>query len=436
MKKYFYALSFLFPIAIGNAQMLDLETCLKMADTANLTIRNARLNNQINDNDRSAYLAARLPKLSIAGDYKYNAILPGQLIPASAFGGPPGQFITAQFGVPFNLSTSAQLTQVIYNPQVNYGLAALKINTEIVKIQEGMTTQDIKYQVASTFFNLQAINKQLNFIDENLLNMDKLIQQTELLVNSGLRIQTEADKLKINRLTLVNTKETLTATKKQLESFLKILIGKPVDQTLSVQEDAIGENTILVDPNNINHPELELLAMQQKMNAEERKGTTMSYLPNLTAYGVYNYTYNIQPETDNAAAFRTGINSAAIGLKLDWVLFDGMEKYNKNKSNKLKALQLENDLETTKLQLEMRTENLKMQISVQQNSLEIAKEQITLAQNVYNQTKSQFEQGTATTSELIVNENSLQQAQTNLVSAYINLRLAELEYLKSIGNIK
>jgi hypothetical protein len=33
-------------------------------------------------------------------------------------------------------------------------------------------------------------------------------------------------------------------------------------------------------------------------------------------------------------------------------------------------------------------------------------------------------------------ETGLEQAQSNVVSAYIQLRQAELEYLKSIGNIK
>jgi len=150
--------------AISKSQILDLETCLKMADTANLSIRNSRLDIEINERQRSAYLSARLPKLTFTGDYKYNAIIPGQVVPAAFFGGPPGTYSTVQFGVPYNLSNNLQLAQILYNPQVEYGLNALKINREIVAIQEQLTTLDAKYQVASTFFNLQAINKQLSFV--------------------------------------------------------------------------------------------------------------------------------------------------------------------------------------------------------------------------------------------------------------------------------
>ena len=209
----------------SKAQNLNLETCIKMADTANLTIRNSRLDIAINNRERKAYESARLPKITISGDYKYNAIIPGQVVPGQFFGGPAGTFSTVQFGVPFNLSNTAQLTQTLFNPQVNYGLAALKINGELTKIQQQIVEQNIKHQVAETFFNLQAITKQLSFVAANIANMDKLLKNMQLMVDQELAIQTEADKLQINRLTLLNSRQSLQATQEQLETLLKILVG-------------------------------------------------------------------------------------------------------------------------------------------------------------------------------------------------------------------
>jgi outer membrane protein len=81
------------------------------------------------------------------------------------------------------------------------------------------------------------------------------------------------------------------------------------------------------------------------------------------------------------------------------------------------------------------SELAKKQISVQSNALEVAKEQLKLAEKVYNQTTLQFNQGTISSNDLITADNALQQQQTNLVAAYIKLRQAELDYLKSIGKI-
>ena len=414
------------------SQVLDLATCLKMADTANTNIRNARLDIDMNAIQKKVYLASRLPKITATGDYRYNAIIAGQVVPAEFFGGPPGTYSTVQFGVPYNLSNNIQLTQILYNPQLNYGFAALDINQKIVAAQERLMQQDIKQQVSSTYFNLQAIVKQLEFVESNIANLTKLIANLQKSYELGLVIETEVDKLKISRLTLLNSKLTMEATKTQLSSLLKILIGINSDSSLSLVSDEMMENTILVDQNNINHPELELMAAQKEMNAEERKGTKMAYLPSVSFYASYNYAYNIKPKDD----FRTGINSAFLGLHLDWTLFDGFEKYNKQKMNALNKDKLENQEVLLTKQLALLTETAKNQIDVQASSLETAKEQLGLANKVYVQTQAQFTAGTISSNELIQADNALQQAQTNVVASYIQLRQAELAYLRSIGSIK
>jgi outer membrane protein TolC len=416
----------------ANSQTLNLETCLKMADTANLTIRNSQLDISINDKERDAYMAARLPHVGLSGDYKYNAIIPGQVIPADFFGGAPGTFSTVKFGVPYTLSNTVQLTQVLFNSQINYGLAALKVNTEIVEIQNRMVNQDVKQQVASTFFNLQAITKQLVFVNGNIANMDKLIKNMDAMVQQQLMIQTEVDKLQINKLSLVNSRESLQASKDQLETYLKILIGMDPNDSISIEADMLVEKSILVDNAEIKYPELDLIAAQKKMNQEERKGTNMAYLPNLSFYASYNYNYNMKPD-DN---YRVGIQGAFLGLKMDWTLFDGLEKYHKQKVNAFNSEKLANQEVYAQQQLDMKTANLKRQIEVQSNSLEVSKEQMRLAERVYDQTKARFEQGTISSNDLITADNSLQQAQTNVVTSYIQLRQAELEYLRAIGYIK
>jgi outer membrane protein TolC len=431
MKNSILSLAIIVTSTTLNAQKLDLTTCLKMADTANLTIRNAQLDVAITKKQRDGYLTARYPHLYYGGDYKYNALIPGQVVPAAIVGGPPGTYTTVQFGVPYIISNNFQINQLLFNPQVEYGLTALKINNEIVLLQQKMTEQSVKHQVASTYYNLQALNKQVSFVESNRTNMLKLISNMDAMVKQEMMIQTEVDKLMINKLTLDNTIESLNATKYQLETLLKILIGMDTKTPISIDADDMIEKTILIDKSSVNYIELDLIAAQQRMNKAERRGTNMGYLPNISFYGSYSYMYNVKPE-DN---YRKGINGAAVGLKVDWTLFDGLEKYHKQKENALNAEKLSNQLEQSQQQLSLVSELAKKQISVQSNALEVAKEQLKLAEKVYNQTTLQFNQGTISSNDLITADNALQQQQTNLVAAYIKLRQAELDYLKSIGKI-
>jgi len=165
MRKKIVIVSMLFLSSfVGRTQTFDLEHCLKMADTANPIIRNAKLDVAITTKQVLAYETALLPKLFFAADYKYNAIIPGQLIPGEIAGMPQGTFVAVQFGVPYNLSNALQLNQILYNPQVNAGIKALKVSKEVSEIQSEATTQNVKYQLIQTYYNLQALNKQLAFV--------------------------------------------------------------------------------------------------------------------------------------------------------------------------------------------------------------------------------------------------------------------------------
>jgi len=421
----------LFHLNSSRAQVLDLPTCIQMADTANLQIRNANLDVLMNERQREAYLSSRMPQLNFNADYRYNAVIPGQIIPASAFGGPAGVFNTVKFGVPFVLSNNLQLTQILFNSQVNYGLAALKINTELVGTQRDIAIQEVRYQVSNTFFLLQGIKQQLVFIDANIAHTRVILKNMESSLAQGVIIQTEVDKIKINELSLMNSKSNLLATKDQLENLMRILIGFPTGKELLLSEDSMVQKTILkeVAPNLL---PLNLVESQRKLNEEEGKGIRLSYLPNVSFYGIYNYNVNLKPEDD----FRTGIPGAFLGLRLDWNLFSGMERVNKAKLNLLNLEKIDNQYELLNQQLNYTISTNKRQITVKSESLDLNKEQLRLAENVYANANLKFKEGLISSNDLIMAETGLEQAQSNVVSAYIQLRQAELEYLKSIGNIK
>jgi outer membrane protein len=423
---------FLFLSTWASAQVYSLADLLKMADTANLTLKNARLDVNSNINQRKAFLASQYPKITANGDYRYNAIIPGQIVPADFFGGPPGTFAEVQFGVPINLSNTVQLTQFIFNPQLNYGLNALAINAQIVAVQEKIAFQEVHYQVSNTFFGLQAINQQLAYLQKNEKNMDELIRNMELMQQQGLIIPTEVDKLKINRNSITNGIIKLENTRLQLNQLLSILAGFPEGTTLTIASDEIISNPTITEQTNALRPELELIQLQKQMNMEERKGTYMAYLPTLSFYGAYNYNYNMKPEDD----FRTGIPSAFLGLRLDWTLFDGFEKKNKLKVNAYNKEKIQNQELLATQQLNLATANAKREAELQTANLEMNKEQLRLSERVYDAAKAQFKAGTISTNELLQADNGLQQAQSSLVGAYLSLRQAELSYLKSISQLK
>jgi outer membrane protein TolC len=431
MKKQLFW-SFLFiGVTSVQSQTLDLETCIKMADTANLTIRAARLDAASNAAQVQANLSALLPKIAFNADYRYNAIIPGQVVPGVFAGGPPGSFTTVQFGVPWNLSNTVQLSQILYNPQVNYGVTALKIGQEVSEIQASITTQNIKYQVIQTYFNIQALWKQVLFVRVNIQNMEKTISNLTKLYEQKMVVGTEVDKLKITLLSLKNQEQSLISNQEKSMNYLKILIGKDIQFDLQLPKDNVVEKSINSTDKSTNLLELKLIETQQRLNTAEKSGIQLSYLPSFSFYTAYNYNYNIRPASD----FKTGIEGMFMGIKVDWMLFDGFEKHHKLKVNRIQQEKLASQHKNAYQQIELAIENSKKQIEIQFNSLNTTQEQLLLAEKVNRQAKISFEQGVISSNDLLKSETDLYQAQTNVIMAYVQLRQAELDLLKTTGKI-
>ncbi len=431
MKKRLFLSFLLIGVTSAQSQTLDLETCLKMADTANLTIRASRLDASSNAEQVQANLSALLPKVSFNADYRYNAIIPGQVVPSGFTGGPPGSFTTVQFGVPWNLSNTVQLSQILYNPQVNYGVTALKIGQEVSEIQAGITTQNIKYQVIQTYFNIQALWKQLSFVRVNILNMEKTISNLTKLYEQKMIVGTEVDKLKITLLSLKNQEQSLLSNQEKSVNYLKILIGKNINYDLQLPKDNVVEKSINTTDKPSNLLELKLIESQQQLNTAEKSGIKLSYLPSFSFYTAYNYSYNMRP----ASNFGTGIEGMFMGIKVDWMLFDGLEKHHKLKVNRIQQEKLASQRKNTAQQIELAIENNKKQIEIQFNSLKTTQEQLLLAEKINKQAKISFEQGVISSNDLLKSETDLYQAQTNVIMAYVQLRQAELDLLKTTGKI-
>lgn len=177
--------------------------------------------------------------------------------------------------------------------------------------------------------------------------------------------------------------------------------------------------------------ELKLIETQQRLNTAEKSGIQLSYLPSFSFYTAYNYNYNIRPASD----FKTGIEGMFMGIKVDWMLFDGFEKHHKLKVNRIQQEKLASQHKNASQQIELAIENNKKQIEIQFNSLKTTQEQLVLAEKVNRQAKISFEQGVISSNDLLKSETDLYQAQTNVIMAYVQLRQAELDLLKTTGKI-
>lgn len=432
--KLFFAL---FTILFGNqtvsSQEWTLKQCIDTALVKNKSVQLSKNNHTISEERWKESKANLLPKIGLNAEYKYFTDLPTQLMPLSTFNpsAPEGQFKEAQFGVPHNINASIQLLVPLYNPQLYGAINATELANQLNQLQTTKVEEQLAFDIANMYYSAQIIYSQIEFIDSNLINSQKVLSRVQKLHEQSLSKGTDVQKMALQIQQLSNQKNQLTAKHVQLLNALKFAIGLPQEMDFQTVQTIQYETSIELE----NKPiiELQLNSLQQQLQLNELKTLNHSrFLPNLNLianYGTMGLGYDQQPS--NFLNFYP-IGFAAV--QFSYPLFSGTQTLRKinQKQFELQNTQLQRLL--LEEQNAMQIRNAKQQRSNALETIATSKEQITFAQTIYQQTQLQYSLGSASLTEVLLADNALREAQQTYLTAIIDYLKATLELTKLTGN--
>lgn len=214
---------------------LTLEDCLNQAFLQNPNIESARLGTLLPDRQRAEIRAGLRPQVNAGGNYQYYLEVPRQMVPASAFGGEEGRYAAAQFGVPLNLGSSLQVTQLIYSRPLLLALKQAEVGREAAQLQFRHSREDVAYNVSAAYYNAQSMAKQIAFLEGNLGSLEKVTQTTRLLADQQLATPVDVQRLQLQQENLQNRLLNLRDQYDQTLHLLQLLMGVP--QTAAIRLD-------------------------------------------------------------------------------------------------------------------------------------------------------------------------------------------------------
>jgi outer membrane protein TolC len=124
-----------------------------------------------------------------------------------------------------------------------------------------------------------------------------------------------------------------------------------------------------------------------------------------------------------------------IGLQINVPIFDGFAKDSRIKQAKLTLAKTQNSIADLKNQINMEVDSSRISISNALIALDEQKNNMQLAEQVYNQTKLKYEQGLGSNLEVTNADTELRAAQNNYFSALYDVIVARVNYLKAIGKL-
>jgi outer membrane protein TolC len=187
-----------------------------------------------------------------------------------------------------------------------------------------------------------------------------------------------------------------------------------------------------------NRIEYRLLKKQEELQEFQKKAYKAEYYPSLALSG--NYSYNgISNKFDmfkGSGSTANWYSMAAVSLTLKVPIFDGFARRSRVSQASVTLKELNKQKEETALALNTQFENAKLQVQNNLTTIQAQKENVDLANEVYNSTQNNYNLGLANLTDLLDAETSLTEAQNNYNEALLQYKLAELDIIKSNGNLK
>lgn len=423
----------------GFSQGFTLRECIDYASKSNGTILNAGKDIEIADRKVKETVGSMLPQIDGSASYTNNLMLSTTLLPGAMVGDTTGKMIPVQFGTQHNANGSLQLTQKLFDPTFGIGLKAAKVSQNQAQQSFKLSSEQVAYSISVTYYQTLVIGKQKNTLQSTIAASSKQLKQTELKLKNGLAKQLDVDKMRVSYNNLQSQLQQSTLNYAQSLNNLKYSMGMPVENEISLSDTALNLDNqllsaLLSEFNIENRSDYQLQKISVEAYELDKARNKATYLPTLNM--TLNYGASaMRREFNFLDSNQKWFSSSSLIFSLRLPIFDGLQKHQRIVQSQLNA-------EKARIKLDQATQSIKVDLSNYENQYRTAvtniqneKDNLTLAEKVYKTTQLSFDQGTASSLELVQAESSWNESMNNYYNKLLNVYIARVNLEQSRGNL-
>lgn len=348
---------------------------------------------------------------------------PGISLPSTAANVSAGVFSASQTIYSSNLLFAAKNSRELRN-QASENTENSKINTYV--------------DVTKAFFDVLLTEEQLSVLNEDIVRLQHNYKDAYNLYQNGLTDKIDYQRTEIS---LSNAKAQRKSTQEALKAkyaVLKQLMGVVPEKQLTVSYDTSRyENEILFDTTKIldysNRIEYRQFQTALRLQNSGISYYRWSFLPNLSTFYEYNLKYHNDQFSD---LYNKVYPTSLVGLKLTLPLFQGMNRLENLSKAKLEYQRLQLGVDYLKSEINSEYALALSRYKGNLNELRIAKENISIAKDIYNTVRLQYEKGIKAYLEVIVSETDLRTAELNYLNILFQVLTSKVDLEKASGDIK
>jgi len=419
---------------------LSLQQCVQMAVKKNINVKTARIDDQKSKYKMDEGFAALFPKVNFNGSLTDNVLLPTTVLPGE-FLGKPGMMIPLQMGSTYSASAVLSISQVLYNQTALTAVKILKKMSSVSGLSVEKASEDVAFDVAKLYALEQTTEEQRKLIDKNILLIERLRDITKITIDNGIGKQVDLDRVNVNLENLYTQQSNTQAAQEQQLNMIKYMLDLPLDQVIMLTDTAemqLMKNEPVLQTDFSNHVTIRLLESQRDLSLLNKKVVTNGYLPTLSLSGQAAYQ-GLQEKF--STYFKNSSDNkwypyANFTVTLAVPVFDGFEKRSKSRQANLDIQKAQETLDNTKESFSMNYKNAMNNYVNNKSTVRRQKQNLELAEKVYQETTLKYKEGMAAMSSLLQDEMSLSSAQGGYLTALYNFKEAELKIMSLNGEIK
>ena len=349
-----------------------------------------------------------------------------------------GQLFPVQFGTRWNATAGVSASQLIFDPSYLIGVRASKAFRELSNKNLERSKLETAVNVTKSYYLVLLLKERKKAIVANTVRIKKLQSDTKAMFDNGFIEKIDYDRVQVANNNIETEAGNFNRLIEMALRTLKFQIGLPYNTTLYVLDSLnVGEVKYLQEttdiPNPSNRIEYSILKTQENLQLYNLKRYKSQYLPSLVAYG----SLSTSAQRTEFNIFNSGYRwfpTGIIGATLSLNLFDGMQRENRVKQEKLTLKKINNEISNFENAINLEVNNSRAAVLDAISGLKLQEKNLELATSISKTSKLKYDLGVGSNLEVLDAETSLKESQVNYFNALYNAMLAKIDLDKALGN--
>lgn len=436
MQRLIVSLFFLALTELGFAQSpqnYSLKDCIGFSLENHASVSISQNNMKITEQGKRQAVGAYLPQVQGTAVATDNMKLQTNVLSTDI----PGMEETEiQFGQKYSNNAYLDVNQTIYDQSKILNIKASNEQLRIADFKERQNNEQLIYDTSQAYLQVLICDASIEQLDENLDIYNQLAAIMTLQIDKGVAVETDYHRIEVNRQSVVYQLEEMKTQRLNAVNKLKFAMGFPQNEPLEIKDSPDFDSFVKL-------PEMPDWSLDSLTDYSINKGNVQlqginaklaqsNSLPKLNALArVGSQSMN----SDFSGAFDNWHNYSYVGLSLNIPLFNGFRNSSNSKQEQLNYENAVTNLQLSEQSYELVFQNAQKSLLTSYNSLLRNKDNLDLAQKIYDTTNLSYQKGAVPLTDFLNDDNAFKNAQSNYIHSLYSFMLATLDFEKAKGTL-